>query len=82
MTLQQLAWLFEEARRSNAAYDASRKAGQPREVPNMMREACRVANQTYDAARRKYKRLQKADNRADMRTTMIRFYLDQQEVHA
>jgi hypothetical protein len=36
-------------------------------------------NRAYDAAQRAYKRQQKAERRAEMRTTMIRWYLDQQE---
>lgn len=36
-------------------------------------------NRAYDAAQRAFKRQQKAERRAQRRSTMIRFYLDVQE---
>lgn len=39
-------------------------------------------NSAYGAARRRYKQQQKATNRAELRTTMIRFYIDIQEATA
>lgn len=36
-------------------------------------------NRAYNAALRQYKRQQKAKARAQLRTTMIKFYLDHQE---
>lgn len=44
-----------------------------------LHEAARQANSAYDAARKQYKRQQKAKNKDAMRATMIRFYLDAQD---
>lgn len=43
-----------------------------------LHEAARLANSAYDAARRQYKRQQKARNNAEMRATMIKYYMDKQ----
>ena len=79
ITLNDLARLYDSARQSNSAYAAARKARAPRETLKQLRSASQAANQAYDAARRRHKREQKAARQSEMRTTMIRFYLDSQQ---
>lgn len=56
---------------------------QPVTVEQLARlyEAARQANSAYDAARKQFKRQQKAKNKDAQLTTMIRFYLDAQTTH-
>ena len=80
VTLEQLARLFESANSANSELSAARCAKpRDRDLVERLRQRSRALNSAYDAARRQYKRQQKAKARAQWRTTMIRFYMDCQE---
>lgn len=75
VTLDQLARLYEARNKSNSQLSAAIKVGEPGRIADSKAESRRL-NSAYDAALRQYKRQQKAENRDQLRTTMIRFYLD------
>ena len=75
ITLDQLARLY------RARNDANRRMSQAMRSKDaaLIRLATAEAsnfNRAYDAAQRAYKRQQKSERRASMRTQMIRFYID------
>ena len=78
MTDEQLAHLYRAANQANsdlaAAYRSKDKA-----MIGMLRDRSRELNSAYAAAKRRYKRQQKSEQRDAMRSTMIRFYLDARE---
>ncbi len=78
MTDEQLAHLYRAANQANsdlaAAYRSKDKA-----MIGMLRDRSRELNSAYAAAKRRYKRQQKAARRDEIRTTMVRLYLDAQE---
>jgi hypothetical protein len=80
VTLEQLARLFEAARQANSDLDAARrvKPSDPDAIERL-RQRSRALNSAYDAARRQHKRQQKAARKAEMTTTMIKFYMDYAE---
>ncbi len=80
VTLDQLARLYAAANQSNSDLAAAHRI-KPRDPDAIerLRQRSKALNSSYDAARRQYKRQQKAAHRAQWRTTMIRFYLDHQE---
>lgn len=83
VTLEQLARLFEAANQANRDLDAARRA-KPRdpEIIKILLQRSSELNSAYDAARRRYKRQQKAAQRSAMLTTMIGFYLDHKEANS
>ena len=82
VTLEQLARLFDAANRANSELSvAPRAKPRDRDLIERLRQRSRALNSTYDAARRKYKRQQKAAQRSAMLTTMIGFYLDYKEAN-
>ena len=80
ITLEQMARLFDAANKANSELAAAHRA-KPRDQDLIvrMRQRASAMNSAYDAAKRQYKRQQKAADRAQWRTTMIRFYMDHQE---
>ena len=76
ITREQLARLYQAANAANSKYDAARKEKAPAAVRESLKRTASELNSAYDAARRAYKRQQKAEHRSEMRTTMIRYYLD------
>lgn len=82
VTTEHLAELYAAANKANSDLSKARCV-KPRDPDAIERARQRSSalNSAYDAARRRYKRQQKAANRAELRTTMIRFYLDAQESH-
>ena len=80
ITLEQMARLFDAANKANSELAAAHRA-KPRDQDLIVRIRQRsgALNSSYHAAKRQYKRQQKAAARAQWRTTMIRFYMDYQE---
>ena len=80
ITLDQLSRLFDAANKANSELAAAHRA-KPRDQDLIvrMRQRASALNSSYHAAKRQYKRQQKAKARAQWRTTMIRFYMDYQE---
>ena len=71
ITLEQLARLYGARNAANAGMSAALRAGEPGRVAEA-KAAARELNIAYEAARKAYKRQQKAANRA----AQISFYLD------
>ena len=82
ITLEQLARLFDAANQANSELAAAHCAKpRNRDAIERARQRSSALNSAYDYARRRYKKQQKAASRAELRNTMIRFYLDAQESH-
>lgn len=80
--LEQLARLFDAANRANSELAAAHCAKpRDRDAIERARQRSSALNSAYDAAKRQYKRQQKAKTKAQLRTTMIKFYLDHQEAN-
>ena len=75
MTDEQLAQLYQAANQANSDLAAAYRS-KDRTMIGMLRDRSRELNSAYAAAKRRYKRQQKAEQRARLRTTMIKFYLD------
>lgn len=75
VTIGQLARLYEARNKANSNLASSIKSGDAGRIANTKAESRRL-NMAYEDARRQYKRQQKAEHREQLRTTMIRFYLD------
>lgn len=74
VTLDQLARLYRARNTANADMSVALRAGEPGRVADA-KAAARELNIAYEAARKAYKRQQKAANRA----AQISFYLDTPE---
>ena len=77
VTLDQLARLYKARNLANARMSQALR-GDDKTLIRLTKEDSARWNKAYDDARRQYKRQQKAERREQLRTTMIRFYLDQQ----
>ena len=78
VTTEQLARLYA------ARNEANKRMGQAlrskdKDAIALAKQAASDLNHAYDDARKAYKRQQKTAQRARWRTTMIKFYLDQNE---
>lgn len=80
ITMDQLARLYAAANAANSQLSVALCA-KPRDraLVERLREQSSLLNRAYDHARRQHKRQQKAGQRAALRTSLIRFYLDTQE---
>jgi hypothetical protein len=79
ITDAQLARLYHGANKANSNYAVALREKAPKPVLESLKRTAAELNSAYDAARRQYKRQQKAERQALTRTQMIRWYLDQQE---
>lgn len=77
ITTEHLAELYAAANKANSDLSKARCV-KPRDPDAIERARQRSSalNSAYDATRRRYKRQQKAANRAELRNTMIRLCLD------
>lgn len=77
VTTEHLAELYAAANKANSDLSKARCV-KPRDPDAIERARQRSSalNSAYDAARRRYKRQQKAANRAELSNTMIRLCLD------
>lgn len=82
VTTEHLAELYAAANKANSDLSRAQRA-KPRDpdLIERMRQGAGALNSAYDAARRRYKKQQKAASRAELRNTTIRFCLDAQESH-
>lgn len=80
VTLDQLARLYADRNRANSDLSKAMCA-KPRDLDliERLRQRSRALNSAYDADRKKFKRQQKAANKSQMLTTMIKFYMDYQD---
>ncbi len=78
MTDEQLAQLYQAANQANSDLAAAYR-NRDTAMIGMLRDRSRELNSAYAAAKRRYKRQQKSEQRDAMRSTMIRFYLDARE---
>lgn len=78
VTLDQLARLYRARNEANKRMSQALRTKDNTLVRLATDEASNF-NRAYNAAMRQYKRQQKAKARAQLRTTMIRFYMDYQE---
>lgn len=82
ITTEHLAELYAAANQANSDLSRAQRAKpRDRDAIERARQRSSALNSAYDAARRRYKKQQKAASRAELRNTMIRFYLDAQESH-
>lgn len=79
VNLDQLARLYDARNAANGRMSTALRGKDPTLIRLAKDDAGRW-NRAYDDARRQYKKQQKAAHRAAMRTSMIKFYLDAQEV--
>lgn len=80
ITADQLARLYQAANEANSMLSRALCAKpRNRDLVEQLRQRSRKINSAYDAGRRQFKRQQKAARRAELRTTMIRFYIDHQQ---
>ena len=77
-TLDQLARLYQARNEANGRMSAALRSKDKAAIALAKQEASDL-NHAYDAARKQYKRQQKAEQRSRWRTTMIKFYLDHHE---
>ena len=78
VTLEQLARLYRARNEANKRMSQAMRSKDKTLIALATAEASNF-NKAYDVAQRSYKRQQKAARKAQWRTTMIKFYLDQQE---
>ena len=78
ITIDQLVRLYQARNEANGRMSAALRGKDKAAIATAKAEATRL-NHAYDDAYRAYKRQQKTAQRARWRTTMIRFYLDQNE---
>ena len=78
VTLEQLARLYEARNAANKRMSQAMRVGDKTLITLAVQESSSF-NKAYDAARKAYKKQQKTKRKADLRTTMIRWYLDQQQ---
>lgn len=76
MTDEQLAQLYQAANQANSDLAAAYRS-KDRTMIGMLRDRSRELNSAYADAKRRRKRQQKADNKSQQLTQMIRFYMDQ-----
>lgn len=76
MTDEQLAQLYQAANQANSDLAAAYR-NRDTAMIGMLRDRSRELNRSYAAAKRRRKRQQKADNKSQQLTQMIRFYMDQ-----
>ena len=77
VTLDQLARIYQARNAANKRMSQAMRSKDDVLIRLATAEASNF-NRTYDDARRKFKQQQKAARRAELQTTMIRFYLDAQ----
>ncbi|MGL4297357.1 MAG: hypothetical protein ACRCTG_16735 [Aestuariivirga sp.] len=78
VTTEQLARLYQARNEANKRMSQALRTKYKTLVKLATDEASNF-NRAYNAALRQYKRQQKAKARAQLRTTMIQFYMDHQE---
>lgn len=80
ITIDQLAQMYQAANAANSDMSAAMR-DRPRNpaLIEQLQQRSRELNSAYAAAKRRYKRQQKSEQRDAMRSTMIRFYLDARE---
>lgn len=83
VTTEHPAELYAAANKANSDLSKARcvKLRDPDAIERASQRSS-APNSAYGAARRRYKQQQKAANRAELRTTTIRFYIDIQEATA
>lgn len=80
VTLDQLALLYQARNEANRRMSQALRTKDLQLIHLATQEASNF-NRAYNAALRQYKRQQKAKTKAQLRTTMIKFYLDHQEAN-
>jgi hypothetical protein len=75
VSLDQLARLYQARNAANSRMSQAMRSKDATLIRLAKEDSARW-NQAYDNARRAYKKQQKAEHRAELRTQMIRFYLD------
>lgn len=78
VTIDQLARLYQARNEANGRMSQALHSKDKAAIAAAKTEATRL-NRAYDDAHRAYKRQQKTAQRARLRTTMARFYLDRNE---
>lgn len=81
VTIDQLAQLYQAANQANSDLAAAYR-NRDTAMIGMLRDRSRELNRSYAAAKRRRKRQQKSSGRDKIRTTMVRWYLDQQACNA
>lgn len=76
VTQEQLARLYAARNAANKSMSQALRA-KDKELIAQAKDNARTLNSAYDAALRQYKKQQKAKARAKLRTSMIRYYMDQ-----
>jgi len=81
VTMEQLARLYAARNEANKRMSQAMRS-KDENIIRLAKEDATRWNYAYDDARKAYKRQQKAKRKADLRTTMIKWYLDRAEVEA
>lgn len=80
VTVDQLARLYQARNEANKRMSQALRGGDKMVIRLATSEASNF-NRAYDDARRAFKRQQKAERREQLRTSMIRFYMDYLDAH-